>query len=133
MAARETRPPRLTAGTKCWRTHPVVLMWQGYEAGLAAYQQSVCAEWTSRGFADTCRAKTDGLLATAHDSGHESGTTPPWMGVEALHLSHQSNLVRKDPAVYGPVFPGVPDDLPYVWPVTPPEPVKRRRGPAASC
>jgi hypothetical protein len=102
---------------KGWRTHPVVLMWQGYETGLATYQRSICAEWTSRGFADTCRMKTDGLLAVALEDGHASGTTPPWLGDEALHLSHQSNLVRKDPDVYGPLFPGVPDDLPYVWPV----------------
>ena len=105
---------------KGWRTHPVVLMWQGYETGLAAYQRAVCDEWVSRGFADSCRAKTDGLLAVAHDTGHESGTAPPWLGDEALHRSHQSNLVRKSPEVYGPLFPGVPDDLPYVWPVSPP-------------
>ena len=30
--------------------------------------------------------------------------------------SHRSALVRKDPAWYGPMFPGVPDVLPYVWP-----------------
>jgi len=34
-------------------------------------------------------------------------------------LSHQSNLLRKDPEFYRPVFgPDVPDDLPYVWPRT---------------
>jgi hypothetical protein len=33
-----------------------------------------------------------------------------------VHRSHQSNLIRKDPAFYGPLFPGVPDDLDYVWP-----------------
>lgn len=43
-------------------------------------------------------------------------TTPPWLGDEAFHRSHQSNLLRKLPEHYGPLFPGVPDDLPYVWP-----------------
>lgn len=45
---------------KGWRNHPVVLMWQRYEAGLAAYQDAVCDEWTARGFVDTCKAKTRG-------------------------------------------------------------------------
>ncbi|MER3453404.1 MAG: cytoplasmic protein, partial [Chloroflexota bacterium] len=46
-----------------------------------------------------------------------AGALPPWLGNEALHRSHRSSLVRKDPAWYRPRFPDVPDDLPYVWPV----------------
>lgn len=103
---------------KGWRTHPVVLMWQGYEVSLATYQEAVCAEWTGRGFADTCRDKTRGLISVARSQGHESTGTPPWLGDAALHRSHQSNLIRKDPQIYVPLFPGVPDDLPYVWPVS---------------
>ena len=38
------------------------------------------------------------------------------MGAKAFHLSHQSNLVRKDATFYGPLFPGVGPDLEYVWP-----------------
>ena len=41
---------------------------------------------------------------------------PPWLGDEEFHRSHQSALLRKDPDHYGPLFPGVPDDLEYVWP-----------------
>lgn len=41
---------------------------------------------------------------------------PPWLGESEFHRSHQSNLIRKDPEFYGPRFPGVPDDLEYVWP-----------------
>jgi hypothetical protein len=40
-----------------------------------------------------------------------------WFGDPALHRSHQSSLLRKDPDFYRPLFPDVPDDLPYVWPV----------------
>lgn len=43
---------------------------------------------------------------------------PPWLGDAELHRSHQSALVRKDPTYYRQFFPDVPDDLPYVWPVT---------------
>jgi hypothetical protein len=42
---------------------------------------------------------------------------PSWLGEPALHRSHQSALVRKLPEHYRPLFPEVPDDLPYVWPV----------------
>lgn len=41
---------------------------------------------------------------------------PPWLGDTAFHLSHRPALVRKDPAHYRPLFPDVPDDVPYVWP-----------------
>jgi Pyrimidine dimer DNA glycosylase len=100
---------------KGWRTHPVVLMWTGFEAVLGDYQQAVCTEWERRGFNDTCNAKTVGLL---RESGLvRSVDLPPWLGQTALHLSHQSNLIRKDPDWYGPRFPGVSADLPYHWPV----------------
>lgn len=42
---------------------------------------------------------------------------PPWVGSEEFHRSHASNLIRKVPAFYGPRFPEVPPDLPYIWPV----------------
>jgi hypothetical protein len=100
---------------KGWRNHPAVLMWRGFEASLAEYQRATCAAWTARGFADTCETKTAGLLSAAGADG--AVASPPWLGDEQLHRSHRSNLIRKDPAFYGPLFPGVPPDLPYVWPV----------------
>ena len=39
-----------------------------------------------------------------------------WLGDDALHLSHRSALLRKDPAFYGPIFGTIADDLPYYWP-----------------
>lgn len=43
---------------------------------------------------------------------------PSWLGDEDLHLSHQSNLIRKNPEFYRQRFgPNVPDNLPYIWPV----------------
>ncbi|MGW2441596.1 hypothetical protein ACWCY1_33455, partial [Streptomyces goshikiensis] len=44
------------------------------------------------------------------------GDLPQWLGAPDIHRSHQSALVRKDPAFYRERFPDVPDDLPYVWP-----------------
>jgi len=42
---------------------------------------------------------------------------PPWLGDEALHRSHRSALLRKDPEYYGRFF-DEPLDLPYVWPAS---------------
>ena len=99
---------------KGWKNHPAVLGWKGYEAGLLDYQRATCAEWTGRGFADTCLYSTNGLFVA---SGLPSDTgRPPWTDDPAVHRSHQSNLIRKDPDFYGPLFPGVPGDLEYVWP-----------------
>jgi hypothetical protein len=107
-----------------WRHHPAVLMWKGYEEALGRYGMEVCHAWRRRGFADTCEPKilADlgrlGLeLVREQDELAAAGAVPPWLGDAALHRSHQSALLRKDPELYGPSFPGVPDDLPYVWPV----------------
>ncbi len=101
-----------------WRNHPAVLMWTGHELALLAYQQEVCGVWTSRGYQDTCYPKTLGLVRRLHGEQLPEYVDPPWLGDDALHRSHQSNLIRKDPDYYGALFPGVAADEPYVWPVT---------------
>jgi hypothetical protein len=114
----------LTRSDYGWGNHPAVLMWKGFEEALGRYGFTCCQAWTELGFGDTCaltiaadlraagvdRIRTQSDLATAD-------ALPPWLGDEALHRSHQSALVRKDPEHYRPLFPDVPDDLPYVWPV----------------
>jgi hypothetical protein len=97
-----------------WANHPAVKMWRGYESALMSYQKSVCMTWYLKGFRDTCLLKTwDMFFAWPQPS----DPSPPWLGDADFHLSHQSNLVRKDPTFYGPLFPGVPDNLAYKWPV----------------
>jgi hypothetical protein len=98
-----------------WRSHPVVLMWRGHEGSLLEYQRATCEVWKARGFSDTCYAKTAALFA--HRFGVAPANPPPWLGDPAVHRSHQSNLIRKDAERYAPLFPGVPADLEYVWPV----------------
>lgn len=108
-----------------WRHHPAVRMWAGYEEALTRYGLEICRAWSASGRRDTCAGllgaelgrvrgvivpRTQPELAAA-------GALPPWLGDPAFHRSHRSALVRKDPAHYRPLFPGVPDDLPYVWPV----------------
>lgn len=97
-----------------WQNHPAKKMFEGYLSLLVKYQEATCYEWvTNRGYKDTCLQKTydlvDGLDLTLDE--------PHWLGDEDFHLSHQSNLVRKNPVFYRPIFPDVPDNLEYVWPV----------------
>ena len=105
-----------------WRHHPVVKMWHGHEEALAAYGVAICREWIRRGHADTVLASIVATLGREPRTQAElrrAGLLPPWLGNAAFHRSHRSALVRKDPAWYGPMFPGVPDDLAYVWPPSP--------------
>ncbi len=110
-----------------WASHPAVLMWKGFEEALGCYGLVCCGVWTELGYGDTCAVtiatdlrligvgpiRTQAELATLD-------ALPSWLGDETLHRSHQSALVRKDPAFYRPYFPDVPDGLPYIWPVRSP-------------
>jgi hypothetical protein len=114
----------LTRSDYGWRHHPAVLMWKGYEEALGRYAFTMCEVWTERGFADTCAATIGSDLGEAGVTAVRSqadlgaaGALPPWLGSPELHRSHQSSLVRKDPDHYRPLFPDVPDDLEYWWPV----------------
>ena len=113
----------LTRPTYGWKHHPAVLMWQGHEEALGSYGLAVVEAWCGLGRADTCQATmaTDlaaaGIPAPRPQHALPPEAMPPWLGDEALHRSHRSALVRKDPEHYRPLFPDVPDDLPYVWPV----------------
>ena len=49
----------------------------------------------------------------------------PRGSADAPSIARTNRLVRKQSEWYRPVFPDVPDDLPYVWPVPA---GKRRRG-----
>jgi hypothetical protein len=97
-----------------WVNHPAVKMWRGYRASLAYYGFVMCGEWIARGYNDSLRPY---FVNEYEHAAQESHHQPFWLGDDALHLSHQSNLVRKLPEHYGNLFPDVPDDLPYVWPV----------------
>lgn len=129
----------LTVPDYAWRNHPAALMWRGFEEALGRYGFACCEAWLERGFGDTCAATIAADLATAgvttvrtQDELAEAGALPPWLGDEDLHRSHRSALVRKDPDHYRPIFPDVPDDLPYVWPVRSPAVVEAERRRAES-
>lgn len=90
-----------------WQSHPAVKMWRDHTAWLCAYWLATVAEWVNRGFKNSIAVPLD--LSKCE--------VPPWLGDPALHASHRSNLLRKDPAWYGQFGWTEPPDLPYVWPI----------------
>lgn len=109
-----------------WRHHPVVAMWAGYEEALSCYGITMCRAWTNAGRSDTCaviirkdlEAATGLAVVRSQEELASAGELPSWLGSPKFHRSHQSALLRKHPDHYRRFFRGVPDDLPYVWPVS---------------
>ena len=106
-----------------WRRHPAVLMWSGCLEALGRYALTCCEVWVEGGRADTVATTLVADLAAGgvtrvRDQAEleAAGDVPWWWGLEPVHRSHRSALLRKDPDHYGPMFPGVPADLAYVWP-----------------
>ena len=97
--------------TTGWKNHPCREMWRGYEQALVVYGLAICTEWKGRGYKDTCYEK----INTFSKGGDL--IVPPWVGREDIHLSHKSNLIRKYPEHYKPLWQSVPDNLPYIWPI----------------
>ena len=97
---------------KGWVNHPAAVMWRQYVPALAEYGLAMTDEWIRRGYNDTMRQRFIDILAAT-----SNGETvyPYWLGRDEFHISHRSNLLRKDLEFYSKYFDGVPDDLPYVW------------------
>lgn len=98
----------LRGQSKGWVNHPATVMWRGHEQALIHYGRTMCDEWLARGFNDTLRDRFDAELTTLYYD------KPWWLGYEPLHISHRSNLYRKD-ANYYSIFGDEPRDLAYVW------------------
>lgn len=111
----------LTGKSNGWASHPAVKMWRGYEYALIAYGLRICEDWSDRGYEDTCWSKIYDIeqeLFKTQTIPDSKDFYPTWL-TDEFCLSHQSNLVRKNPDHYRRYFPGVPDNLPYIWPVSP--------------
>ena len=95
-----------------WIHHPIVKMWKGYEKALIMYVVSCYYALKDR-YPDVIHAsgeKAEQIAKTFLTI--EAEDEPIWNKSPDFHLSHQSNLVRKDKNYYS--F-DVPDDLPYLW------------------
>lgn len=103
----------LTLARGGWSNHPASKMWQGHIYQLCNY----CIIGIGVLLHDRGLDYTHHIQAFLDIQLANPGTgMPSWLGNEDFHRSHQSNLIRKDPDHYGPQFPGVPDNLPYIWP-----------------
>ena len=107
-----------------WASHPAVRMWRGRTPALVAYGLAMVRVWRERGFADTTETQigefAPEVVGAAQVELAAAGLLPSWVGDDALHRSHRSNLMAKDPGFYRPRFTELfgpePADLPYVWP-----------------
>jgi hypothetical protein len=106
----------VTIPTYGWRNHPAAKMWRGYVPALTKYALEMTDAWIALGHADTVRPQVLEFAPEVASLSQSVLDVPAWVYDETFHLAHQSNLIRKDPAFYGPLFPGVPDNLPYIWP-----------------
>jgi hypothetical protein len=95
---------RTTGG---WINHPAVVMWRGYPEALALYHNACIQEWRDRGFNNTMQYLPTSKYVIDY---------PSWLGDNAFHASHRSNLLRKDRAHYGQFGWSESDNLPYLWP-----------------
>jgi hypothetical protein len=85
--------------------HPAVLMWEYNIEALMYYHNCCINAWIMRGFKNTMQWYNF----------PENFEYPKWLGNETFHLSHKSNLLRKDPIYYGKLW-NVDPKLPYYWP-----------------
>jgi hypothetical protein len=115
-----------------WASHPAVLMWKGYEEALGRYGLTMCDVWLELGFGDTCAGTIAADLRAVgietirtYPELQAAGALPDWLFTDEVQRSHRSSLVRKDPDHYRPIFPDVPDDIDYFWPVRSPVVVER--------
>lgn len=91
-----------------WKNHPAVRMWRNSDIALVGYYNCILAEWIKRGYNNTMQFIPQYRNVWPEDV--------PWL-TEELCLSHRSNLVRKNPEYYIPIFGDIPNDLKYIWPV----------------
>ena len=88
-----------------WTNHPCTKMWWDYPEALGLYMNICIDEWIARGFNNTMN----------HAELPAEINFPHWLGDERIHISHQSNLLRKDPVFYGKNGWNVSDSIPYFW------------------
>jgi hypothetical protein len=99
---------------KGWVNHPATLMWEGNIGALAFYGLRCCVEWKNRGYKDTMYDRFFDVLRKQMQWG-DPCVLPTFL--DEIALSHKSNLIRKFPEHYQPLWPDVPATLDYIWPV----------------
>jgi len=93
-----------------WINHPAVLQWKNYLNALKLYYNTAVLIWNKQ-------KKKDGSPVKQKQPLNIQGPIifPPWLGNSKFHLSHQSNLLRKNKEYYSKYF-DCDDNLSYYWP-----------------
>jgi hypothetical protein len=100
------RPTKTGKPRKGWINHPAAVMWRGYVPALQHYHNVIIQEWIDRGYNNNMQLEViEGEVVM-----------PSWIGNEAFHASHRSNLLRKDPEFYTQWGWTESPDLEYIWP-----------------
>lgn len=105
--------------TEGWCHHTVTKMWKYHESFLInIYLKTIMSEWENRGMKnDKCKIHYEYLSKVLQSY---KPIKPWWMNDRRYFLRfcrrHKSNLIRKYPEYYRDKFPGIPDNLPYLWP-----------------
>jgi hypothetical protein len=102
-----------------YQSHPAVRMWRGHILALCNYGAIAADVFAERFCKADDRSVWFARRQTELRSKYpiEQGKYPPWFGCIAVHASHRSRLIVKNPDRYGPEWPDTPEDMPYLWPV----------------
>ena len=101
----------------------VVQMWRGYETCVVTYLLQACQEFDRRAprWKHLTLALVRRVWLRAEGVGWPRGKPMPrWFGSRLVHMSHQSQLMRRRPTHYARQWPTVPLDMPLLWPCNTP-------------
>jgi hypothetical protein len=103
---------------KGWSNHPATKMWKGHKGALKRYTQTIINEWIKRGYNNNID------LSSFSDDENDN---PSWVGNKEFHISHRSNLIRKELETikkgrkldksYSTMWSNISPNLDYVWPI----------------
>ncbi|MBK7107432.1 MAG: MSMEG_6728 family protein [Ignavibacteriae bacterium] len=98
-----------------WKNHPAVRMWKGYEFFLVnKYIDAMIYQW-----AIIKKHKAEKSIITHNFHKFiikDYELQEPFWFSEEFFLTHKSNLIRKNPNYYRPIFGyNIPDNLSYIW------------------
>lgn len=115
-----------------YKNHPVINMWRGYEQSLIFYHKAILDECIKRkintsipfpdidyqdGTITYFQILKDKLIPNTLFLNLNRAENPFWLGLPKFHMSHQSNLIRKDPVYYRSIFGHeISSDFPYWYP-----------------
>lgn len=92
--------------------HPAVEMWRGFEYQCARYGLLACQLYMDRGFQSPKSYSTLKFMLSVLPH----CPVPAWVRDWRVHLTHRSNLLRKNPKHYRQFWPTLSDSLPYFYP-----------------